>query len=378
MAKRISDLYPSQVDTSDPIHFPGGKAKNSDAVDAHNGTPLEKGIVNQILGFFEGLLAGESIDYDGSEETATTGQYVPAINKKIIRIVTDFLSGLVEPDAPLELGNESQGIHLPGPLGVDGDATVVGDVSARDLDASRDLNVGRNAEVAGSMAVTGDASSANNFVGGDITFGNSLSGAGAIQYRNLIGADANGSYGPGKSTPNRADLVIVDTLTAARTYTIDDTGSLNAMRIWFVNNSTFELTISKPGPTALLILQPGGAVMCERVSGTWRVAIPNFGASRGIIGADAGSAGSPQLYPPRSSVVTLAITADRVYQIDATNQMENDEIEFSTSDTGSSIDIENPDGDVIANIVNTSGNVRAVRFKLVAGSWRTVFRDVRP
>jgi hypothetical protein len=105
---------------------------------------------------------------------------------------------------------------------------------------------------------------------GDVTVrkGITFADTGAIAHRYVLGGDANASYSP------RAvhEVVILDgTLTAARTYTINDTGCVDGQEIIFTNkDQTFPLIVLRPDAVNLGS-NLGRWKRCKRISGNWQI-----------------------------------------------------------------------------------------------------------
>jgi hypothetical protein len=77
MALRPIDRYPAQVDTD--AAYPHGKARNAGSFQDGTGTPYEKDIINDTLGFHQGLLLAAGITPSGDPDSATVSQYVDAV-----------------------------------------------------------------------------------------------------------------------------------------------------------------------------------------------------------------------------------------------------------------------------------------------------------
>ena len=79
MALDLASTYPGQIDTSDP-QYPQGKARNVVTEGDGTGTPWEKRIVNDQLGFQQALLNQAGITPSGSPDEVGTSDYLDAIN----------------------------------------------------------------------------------------------------------------------------------------------------------------------------------------------------------------------------------------------------------------------------------------------------------
>jgi hypothetical protein len=77
MALDLTVTYPAQVATD--VDYPQGKARNVTVAGDGTGTPWEEQIVNDWLGFFQGVLAAAGITPSGIPDTATTSDYVDAL-----------------------------------------------------------------------------------------------------------------------------------------------------------------------------------------------------------------------------------------------------------------------------------------------------------
>jgi hypothetical protein len=53
----LETQYPGKVDTTDPVNYPTGKARNVTVSGDGTGTPWEKALVNDIVGFFQSVAA---------------------------------------------------------------------------------------------------------------------------------------------------------------------------------------------------------------------------------------------------------------------------------------------------------------------------------
>lgn len=78
MALSPKDRYPGQITTGDS-GYPYGKARNRTAPGDGTGTPFEKDLVNDVLGFQQALLAQAAITPSGSPDHVGASQYVDAI-----------------------------------------------------------------------------------------------------------------------------------------------------------------------------------------------------------------------------------------------------------------------------------------------------------
>lgn len=78
MAINLSTQYPGQVEAPDANYTYGG-AKNETVVDALDGTPFEKAMLNDIFGFQQAMLVQAGIVPSGSSETVLISQYLEAL-----------------------------------------------------------------------------------------------------------------------------------------------------------------------------------------------------------------------------------------------------------------------------------------------------------
>jgi hypothetical protein len=77
MALIPEDTYPAQVATD--ANYPYGKARNETTPADGTGTPFEEQLVNDWLGFYQGLLTAAGITPSGLPDNATTSDYRDAI-----------------------------------------------------------------------------------------------------------------------------------------------------------------------------------------------------------------------------------------------------------------------------------------------------------
>ena len=80
MALDLTLVYPGQMDTTDPVGYPFGKAKNIVNPGDGTGTPYEKQILNDTLGFHQNLLARASILVpSGTPDKAGASEYTTGV-----------------------------------------------------------------------------------------------------------------------------------------------------------------------------------------------------------------------------------------------------------------------------------------------------------
>lgn len=78
MAINPNTQYPGQVEAPD-ANYPLGGAKNETVVDALDGTPFEKAMLNDNFGFQQRLLSVAELTASGNSETALISQYLEAL-----------------------------------------------------------------------------------------------------------------------------------------------------------------------------------------------------------------------------------------------------------------------------------------------------------
>ena len=79
MALRPDTAYPSQVNTTDPVGYPYGRAKNVAAIDDGTGTPLEEQWVSDLFGFEQALLSAARLTPTNVPDKVGSSQYLDAI-----------------------------------------------------------------------------------------------------------------------------------------------------------------------------------------------------------------------------------------------------------------------------------------------------------
>lgn len=84
MALNPAARYPGQLETGVP-GYPYGKAQNVIGVGDGNGTPFERDLVNDVLGFQQALLVTAGITPSGTPESATSSQYLQAFYRLLGR-----------------------------------------------------------------------------------------------------------------------------------------------------------------------------------------------------------------------------------------------------------------------------------------------------
>jgi hypothetical protein len=100
LALKPSDRYPGQIDTSDLVNYPQGKARNRVIVGDGTGTPFERDLVNDIFGFQQALLRYAGITPSEVADTAILSQYLQAIDAMIPKAVDNFDKELYQQPQP--------------------------------------------------------------------------------------------------------------------------------------------------------------------------------------------------------------------------------------------------------------------------------------
>ena len=321
MAISPKDTYPGQVDISDLAGWPHGRARNITVPGDGTGTPLEEQWLSDLFGFQQTLLAFAGITPSGVPDKVGASQYMDALSLVIeqhgftnlsaidVSVSNDLSVGgtaLIQSGATLQVdaGGTLQCVgsaffegvvDFNFPLTLDVSFTANELATFNEKAIFNDPGGGLNAlEATGTALFSAQVTTTGLLVaGGGIIVGapgliNSgptqlvgaveldspmtLQGGGRIRERIVVGADANSSYGPAT-----VDFVRVDTLTAARDYTINDTGAADGDSIEFANfNATHNLVIKTPlGATIIALRQTGGgnvAVRCVRIAGSWLAA----------------------------------------------------------------------------------------------------------
>lgn len=84
MALDLSARYPGQLDVGDP-GYPYGKGRNVDVEGDGNGTPYERDLLNDILGFHQALLVTAGIEPSEVPDTALASQYLQSLYRLLGR-----------------------------------------------------------------------------------------------------------------------------------------------------------------------------------------------------------------------------------------------------------------------------------------------------
>lgn len=97
MAIDLTIVYPGQIDTTDPTGYPRGKAQNIVNPGDGTGTPWEKQIANDNIGFLQNLLDRASLVPSGTPDKVGASQYTDGVEA----VATDIVApteAVVRPD----------------------------------------------------------------------------------------------------------------------------------------------------------------------------------------------------------------------------------------------------------------------------------------
>lgn len=86
MALIPKNRYPGQVDPSDTVSYPHGKAQNVTSPGDGTGTPWEQDLVNDIFGFQQALLDAAGIHPSGVPDRVGDSQYLDAIKRLMHKV----------------------------------------------------------------------------------------------------------------------------------------------------------------------------------------------------------------------------------------------------------------------------------------------------
>lgn len=314
MALDLTATYPDQIDDGD-VAYPQGKAVNITVKGDGTGTPWERQIVNDWLGFFQSLLDEGGISPSGNPDEVGASDYLDALFATFFPLdgsgtmtgLADFDAGIdveggatvdtldatgnVSVDGTLTVTDTTGGsIATDGGLVVDGTATLgtlvvdgqgffndTLEITSGGFDVTGDSGLTGNLLVLGSVAVTGGNPFSCN---GTSTFSGPvvLDAAGSIRVRAVEGLDSNVTY-----DVETRDVVYVSNtkLTGAREYTVAD-GDANGDQIQFYTDSTAHaLTIKDSGGGTIITLlhTTGNFFWCQLTwigslsagSGAWAV-----------------------------------------------------------------------------------------------------------
>jgi hypothetical protein len=110
MAIIPKDLYPGQIDESDGLAYPLGKAQNVTAPGDGTGTPWEEQVVNDLFGWQQALLEEAEVTASGSPDEVGASQYLDATKAVILQETEDIRDYLGGGD----LGTVQREIIIPG------------------------------------------------------------------------------------------------------------------------------------------------------------------------------------------------------------------------------------------------------------------------
>lgn len=85
MSISIKDRYPGQVDTSDLVSYPEGACQNVISSGDGRGTPWEKDLANDLVGFHQAALAADFATPSGTPEKVGASQVLDAIRRDVKR-----------------------------------------------------------------------------------------------------------------------------------------------------------------------------------------------------------------------------------------------------------------------------------------------------
>lgn len=88
MALDPSTRYPGQIDTSDPVGYPHGAARDIVVVGDGIGTPLQKDLVNDIFGAQQALLKAANITPSGVPDKVGASQYLTALKTVAVDVAS--------------------------------------------------------------------------------------------------------------------------------------------------------------------------------------------------------------------------------------------------------------------------------------------------
>lgn len=100
MALKPSDRYPGQIDTSDLVAYPQGKARNRTLPLDGTGTPFERDLVNDLFGWQQALLRYAGITPSEVPDNAIVSQYLDAIDSMIPKAVDNWDKELYQQPQP--------------------------------------------------------------------------------------------------------------------------------------------------------------------------------------------------------------------------------------------------------------------------------------
>jgi len=89
----LKNRYPLQSDDTDPTGYPHGKARNASSPNDGTGTPFEKDLVNDLLGFQQALVGAANITPSGNPDQADASDLLNALNSLYQRKANARYSG---------------------------------------------------------------------------------------------------------------------------------------------------------------------------------------------------------------------------------------------------------------------------------------------
>lgn len=120
MAISPKDRYPGQIDTSDLVGYPRGKAQNIDSPGDGTGTPWEQDLCNDIFGLQQALLAQAGITPSGTPDKVGASQYLQAVQTVADQRIAPHFNASGEVVLPLA---QTYKIFIPAGKAFDEDAT---------------------------------------------------------------------------------------------------------------------------------------------------------------------------------------------------------------------------------------------------------------
>lgn len=81
----LKNRYPLQSDDTDPTGYPHGKARNASTPNDGTGTPLEKDLINDLLGFQQALVVTAGITPSGNPDKADASDLLDALEALFYR-----------------------------------------------------------------------------------------------------------------------------------------------------------------------------------------------------------------------------------------------------------------------------------------------------
>lgn len=81
----LKNRYPLQSDDTDPTGYPHGKARNASTPNDGTGTPMEKDLINDLLGFQQALVVTAGITPSGNPDKADASDLLDALEALFYR-----------------------------------------------------------------------------------------------------------------------------------------------------------------------------------------------------------------------------------------------------------------------------------------------------